>query len=56
MASLLPTLTALNAYIPVGCSLVISSVKKKMDANGQLVDAATLALLTRLAEQLVGGK
>lgn len=56
MASLLPTLTALNAYIPVGCSLVISSVKKKMDADGQLVDAATLALLTRLAEQLVGGK
>ena len=55
MASLLPTLTALNTYIPDGCSVVISSVKKKMNADGQILDEATSALLTRLAEQLLGG-
>ncbi|MBO0935798.1 NAD(P)H-dependent oxidoreductase [Fibrella sp. HMF5335] len=54
MASLLPTLTALNTHIPEGCSLVISSVRKKMDNEGQVTDAATAEALSRLGAQLVG--
>lgn len=56
MASLLPTLKALNTRIPDGCSLVISSVKKKMDNTGQITDAATAGALSTLATQLVAGE
>ena len=53
MASLLPTLTALNTRIPDGCSLVISSVKKKMDNQGHITDPDVADALTKLATQLV---
>ena len=53
MASLLPTLTALNTHIPNGCSLVISSIRNKMDASGQLIDPATERALQQLVDELV---
>ncbi|MBO0931512.1 NADPH-dependent FMN reductase [Fibrella aquatilis] len=55
MASLLPTLTALNTRIPDGCSLVISSVRKKMDASGHITDEATNEALIKLAVRIVKG-
>ncbi len=53
MASLLPTLTALNTRIPDGCSLVLSSIRNKIDANGQLTDASTEQALQRLVDELL---
>lgn len=54
MASVLPTLTALNTHIPDGCSLVISAVKKKMNSEGTILDQATDEALTHLGKQLGG--
>ncbi|MBO0952194.1 NADPH-dependent FMN reductase [Fibrella forsythiae] len=54
MASLLPTLTALNTSIPDGCSLVLSSIRNKMNASGELIDPATEQALRRLADGLTG--
>ncbi|MEZ0540913.1 NADPH-dependent FMN reductase [Fibrella arboris] len=53
MASLLPTLTALNTHIPGGCSLVLSSIRTKMNASGEIIDPATEQALQRLADELV---
>lgn len=53
MASLLPTLTALNTHIPDGCSLVLSSIRNKMNASGEIVDSATEQALQRLVNELV---
>ncbi|WP_375444247.1 NADPH-dependent FMN reductase [uncultured Fibrella sp.] len=53
MASLLPTLMALNAHIPTGCSLVLSSIRNKMDASGEIIDAGTEQALQRLVNELM---
>ncbi len=54
MASLLPTLQALDTRIPEGGALVVSSVKSKMAPDGSITDAATDAALRTLVAGLVG--
>lgn len=54
MASLLPTLAALNVRIPDGCSLVLSSIRSKMAPDGTITDADTDAALRRLVGALLG--
>lgn len=54
MASLLPTLTALNTHIPDGCSLVLSSIRTRMNASGEIIDPATEQALQRLVDGLMG--
>lgn len=41
-AAVLQTLTALHATIPVGSSLLISFIRAKMNAQGEITDTATL--------------
>ena len=56
MASLLLTLMALNTHIPDGCSLVLSTVRKRMDAAGHITDDTTDKALTTLARKLSGSE
>lgn len=53
MASLLPTLTALNTHIPEGCTLVLSSIRNRMDTNGQITDAKAAQALQQLVDELI---
>ncbi len=52
-AALLLTFTALSSSIPEGGELVISYVRSKLDANGNISDAATAAKLQSVLEALV---
>jgi NAD(P)H-dependent FMN reductase len=52
-AALLLTFTALSSSIPEGGELVISYVRSKLDANGNVSDAATAAKLQSVLEALV---
>lgn len=53
MVSLLPTLTALNVRIPDGCSLVLSSIRTKLNASGEIIDSETEQALQRLIDELM---
>lgn len=54
MASLLPTLKALDTRIHEGGALVVSSVKSKIALDGTITDATTDAALRTLVAGLVG--
>ena len=51
-ASLLLTLTALNAVVADGATLTVPLVRTKMDANGAVSDAATVAALRSVLDAL----
>ena len=51
-ASLLQTLTALGANVPAGGKLIIPMIKKKLNANGDVVDAETLQALKSVLDAL----
>jgi chromate reductase, NAD(P)H dehydrogenase (quinone) len=51
-ASLLLTLTALGANVPAGGKLIIPMIKKKLNANGDVVDAETLQALKSVLDAL----
>jgi chromate reductase len=52
-AALLLTFTALSSSIPEGGELVISYVRSKLDASGNITDAATAAKLQSVLDALV---
>jgi len=54
MASLLPTLQALDTRIPEGGALVVSSVKSKLALDGTITDVPTDVALRTLVAGLVG--
>jgi NAD(P)H-dependent FMN reductase len=51
-ASLLLTLTALNANVPDGCALTVPLVRTKMDAAGTVSDPATVEALRSVLDAL----
>ncbi len=52
-ASLLLTLTALGANVPEGGKLMVPTVNKKLNANGDVVDHKTTQALTAVLDALV---
>jgi NAD(P)H-dependent FMN reductase len=52
-AALLHIFTALSAKIPEGASLLISFVRSKLNAAGEISDAATLAAVKTVMEKLI---
>jgi len=52
-ASLLLTLTALGASVPEGGKLMIPTVNKKMNANGEISDPETVQALKSVLDALV---
>lgn len=52
-AALLHIFTALSAKIPEGASLLISFVRSKLNAAGEISDAPTLAAVKTLLEKLI---
>lgn len=51
-ASLLLTLTALNAVVPEGCAMTVPLVRTKMDADGTVTDPATAQALRSVLDAL----
>ncbi len=52
-AAWLQIFTALSANIPDGCALLISYVRSKLNAAGEISDAATLDAVKKLIKNLV---
>jgi chromate reductase len=52
-AALLQIFTALSPIIPEGCALLISYVRTKLNAAGEISDAATLEAVKKLIENLI---
>lgn len=52
-AALLQIFTALSPIIPEGCALLISYVRTKINAAGNISDAATLEAVKKLIENLI---
>src|SRR5450432_815986 len=52
-AAFLQIFTALSAAIPEGCSLLISYVRSKLNAAGEISDAATADAVKRLLDNLI---
>jgi chromate reductase len=51
-ASLLLTLTAVNAVVPDGCALTVPLVRTKMAADGTVTDPATVQALRSVLDRL----
>ncbi len=51
-ASLLLTLTAVNAVVPDGCALTVPLVRTKMDAGGTITDPAAAQALRSVLDTL----
>jgi NAD(P)H-dependent FMN reductase len=54
-ASLLLTLTALSSKVPASSTLLISFVRTKINANGEVTDPATLLALQSVYQSLLSG-
>ena len=52
-AAMLNVFTALSPTIPPECALVISYVRSKLNAAGEITDAPTLEAVTKLLHQLI---